>query len=191
MPKIKLIIFDVDGTLAEQFSLELLPGVRLFFDLLFRNDCPDTPRAAIATNQGGVGMRYWMEKAGFGRPHEFPTDEEINERMKELVAKIGHGRIIPVYASYRFRTKQGKWAPVPPEEMGNPSWEQEWRKPLPGMLIQAMQDAGSAPDETLFVGDREDDRSAARAAGCTFEWARDFFARPWNSCEQLEQLLEG
>ena len=190
MPKIKLIVFDVDGTLAEKYSVVLLPGVSRFFDLLIQGDCPNAPKTAIATNQGGVGMRYWMEQGGFGKPGKFPTVNQIDMRMKELVELIGRGSSIPVYASYRFQTKQGKWAPVPPEETENPNWEQEWRKPLPGMLIQAMQDAGTAPHETLFVGDREDDRGAAQSAGCAFGWANDFFARSWSSCDQLERLLE-
>ncbi len=58
MPGIKLVIFDVDGTLAEQFTLELLPGVEQFFQLLLQGGCSQAPKAAIATNQGGVGMRY-------------------------------------------------------------------------------------------------------------------------------------
>ena len=188
MPRIKLIIFDVDGTLAEQFTLDLLPGVKQFFELLSRGDCPHAPKAAIATNQGGVGMKYWMEKGGFGKPEKYPTPEEIDERMQELVKMLGGDSGLPVYVSYRFVTKQGKWVPLPPEQADNPRWQQDWRKPLPGMLLQAVQDAGVEPGETLFVGDREEDQAAAQAAGCVFVWAKDFFANPWNSCEQLEQL---
>lgn len=184
----RLIIFDVDGTLAEQFSLDLLPGVKQFFDLLFMGDCPTAPKAAIATNQGGVGMRYWMEKGGFGKPEKYPTTEEIDERMQALVKMLGGDSNLPVYVSFRYVTKQGKWAPIPAEERDNPRWEQEWRKPLPGMLLQAMEEAGKGPGETLFVGDREEDQAAAEAAGCAFQWGKDFFAKSWDSCEQFEQL---
>jgi hypothetical protein len=41
------------------------------------------------------------------------------------------------------------------------------------------------------VGDREDDRGAARSAGCAFEWAEDFFGKPWHSCKELERLPQG
>lgn len=190
MPGIKLVIFDVDGTLAEQFTLELLPGVEQFFQLLFQGGCSQAPRAAIATNQGGVGMRYWMEKGGFGRPEVYPTVDEIDQRMQSLVEKLGGSSRLPVYVSYRFATKKGKWAPVPPEQARNPRWEQEWRKPLPGMLLQAMQEATAQPHESLFVGDREEDQAAARAARCAFDWAKDFFGRSWDSCRQFEQLAD-
>jgi HAD superfamily hydrolase (TIGR01662 family) len=188
MSPIKLIIFDVDGTLAKQFTLELLPGVKQFFELLFQAGCPHTPKVAIATNQGGVGMRYWMEKGGFGKPEKYPTAEEINERMEALVDKLGGDSQLPVYASFRFVNKKGKWTPVPPEQTDNPRWELEWRKPKPGMLLQAMEEAGTRTDETLFVGDREEDQAAAQATGCAFRWAKDFFAEDWTSCEQLELL---
>jgi HAD superfamily hydrolase (TIGR01662 family) len=191
MAKIKLIVFDVDGTLAKKFTLDLLPGVRQFFELLFKGGCPHAPKAAIATNQGGVGMRHWMEVGGFGKPKTFPTHQEIDERMQALVSKLGGESKMPVYASYRLLTKQGKWTPVPVEEQDNPRWRREWRKPLPGMLLQAMKEAGTSPHETLFVGDREDDRGAAQAAGCAFEWAEDFFGKPWHSCEELERLQQG
>jgi phosphoglycolate phosphatase-like HAD superfamily hydrolase len=38
-----------------------------------------------------------------------------------------------------------------------------------------MRDCGAAPGETLFVGDTEIDREAARRAGVSFVWAWDFF----------------
>jgi D-glycero-D-manno-heptose 1,7-bisphosphate phosphatase len=70
----------------------------------------------------------------------------------------------------------------------NPRWQTDWRKPLPGMLVEAMKDAGVAPEETLFVGDREEDRQAASAAGCAFRWAKDFFQDEWRDCRQLSKL---
>jgi HAD superfamily hydrolase (TIGR01662 family) len=188
MPDIRLVIFDVDGTLAEKFTLDLLPGVKQFFDLLFNGECPDAPKAAIATNQGGVGMRYWMEKGGFGEPEKYPTREQVNERSEALMKKLGGDSRLPVYVSFRYMTKEGEWAPIPPEQEHNPRWEREWRKPLPGMLLEAMQEAGVEAEQTLFVGDREDDRVAAEAAGCTFRWAKDFFASPWKGCEEIAAI---
>jgi phosphoglycolate phosphatase-like HAD superfamily hydrolase len=62
---IKLVIFDVDGTLAEAYRLKLLSGVEDFFNLVLAGNCSESPRVALATNQGGVGMRCWMEKKGW------------------------------------------------------------------------------------------------------------------------------
>jgi phosphoglycolate phosphatase-like HAD superfamily hydrolase len=38
-----------------------------------------------------------------------------------------------------------------------------------------MQDFEVSPEETLFVGDRNEDLEAARNAGCGFIWAWQFF----------------
>lgn len=186
---IELIVFDVDGTLAVAYQLDLLPGVKGFFHLVFHSDCAVHLKIAIATNQGGVGMRYWMESSGFGKPEKYPTQSDIEDRIRGLLTAIGTDPSLPVYVSYRYRTRKGSLAPVPPEESENPRWSSEWRKPLPGMLLQAMTDAGVSPQETLFVGDSQDDQGAAKAAGCHFQWARDFFDKEWSRCADLEALL--
>jgi len=49
------------------------------------------------------------------------------------------------------------------------------KKPAPAMLLELMDTFGISPDETLFVGDAETDREAAKRAGCRFAWAEDFF----------------
>jgi HAD superfamily hydrolase (TIGR01662 family) len=185
---IELVIFDVDGTLAGKFTLELLPGVRDFFRLVYSEDCPDSPKVAIATNQGGVGMRYWMEKKGFGNPEKYPTPQEIDERMAGLLDLLDADGV-PVYVSYRFRDKKGTWTPVPAGMEEHDRWQQDWRKPLPGMLLQAMQDCGVPPERTMYVGDREDDQGAAQAAGCHFSWVQDFFNRSWEDCSSLTEAL--
>lgn len=186
---IRLIIFDVDGTLAVKYTLNLLPGVAEFFELALDEDCAPGLRLAIATNQGGVGMRYWMETGNFGRPKRYPTLSQIERRMAGLMKKLGSEHI-PVYVSFRYQDKEGQWAPVPPGEEANPRWSATWRKPEPGMLLQAMLDAGVSAEETLFVGDSPDDHGAARAAGCLFIGAEAFFSRDWSNCETLVNLLD-
>lgn len=187
--KTKLVIFDVDGTLAETYTLNLLPRVQDFFRLVFQAGCPNSPRVAIATNQGGVGMRYWMETGKFGDPEKYPTEQSVEQRLRDLVSALGGNQDLPVYVAYSYRSKEGDWAPVPPGKEELPRWSQAWRKPGPGMLLQAMQDAGAEPDETLFVGDSPDDQAAAQAAGCRFEWAGAFFSQAWEDCASFESSL--
>jgi histidinol phosphatase-like enzyme len=50
------------------------------------------------------------------------------------------------------------------------------RKPAPGLLSEAMGFHGVGPAETLFVGDAEVDREAARRAGVAFLEVRDLLA---------------
>ena len=189
---IDLIIFDLDGTLAKIYTLNLLPGVAAFFRQVYQGSCARRPKLAVATNQGGVGIRYGLEHGYSGRPGSYPSEAEIEERLQGLLALVGGGEIqptdLPVYVSYRYQNRKGQWTPVPPEKAQDPRWSSEWRKPSPGMLLQAMQDAGVGPVQTLFVGDSPDDENAARAAACHFTWAAEFFARDWSTCQSIEEI---
>lgn len=45
------------------------------------------------------------------------------------------------------------------------------------MLFNIMSLFNVAPTETLYVGDLDSDRAAARNAGCLFILAKDFFSK--------------
>jgi len=171
----KLILLDIDGTITEKWTSELLDGVAEWFG---DNKVP----VALVTNQGGVGLNYWMVKDGFGSPEKFPTEDEVVGRVIFIARKID----ARAYAAFAFQSKKGNWSPVPGGHEGvntyepgghRSSWERDWRKPNPGMLLQAMADAGVTPADTLMVGDTESDRQAAENAGCAFAWADEFFGR--------------
>ena len=183
---INLIIFDLDGTLVKTHTPSLLPGVLDFFhQVLQHNEAAGSPpHLAIATNQGGVGFRYWIERDHFGIPLLYPTQKSVEKRLQSVVSALGGNEItLPVYVCYAYVNRQGEWSPTPPGKETDPRWQPGWRKPRPGMLIQAMQDRGVSAAETLYVGDRDEDKGAARAAGCQFSDARDFFNRDWNGLE--------
>jgi phosphoglycolate phosphatase-like HAD superfamily hydrolase len=201
---IRLLIFDVDGTLAEKFRLRLLPGVAEFFRLLKDPGCDSVPRLAIATNQGGVGLRYWLENGKGGNPRGYPTVRSVEERMRRLVEQLGCPDIA-VYTSFRYQDRSGAWSPIPPGAESDPRWRRDWRKPAPGMLLAAMQaavvspasvdpnatvtpDGTIDPDATLFVGDSDDDRAAAQAAGVRFLPAAEFFSCQWQSCREIVEF---
>ena len=82
-----------------------------------------------------------------------------------------------LYVCYAYENKQGKVGPVPEGQQGKPIWSITNRKPQPGMLIRAMNDAGALPKHTVMVGDRDDDAMAAQRAGCGFIHADEFFGR--------------
>ena len=171
---ITLTLFDLDGTLAHRDTGELLAGVARHFTLR------PPARWAIVTNQGGVGLRRWMEDNGFGEPDRYPTAEDIDTRIAAVIAAIGK-QPIGVYACYAYQTQKGEWAPAPATATDDPRWRHDWRKPSPGMLLQAMTDAGvTDPANVLMVGDSDADQQAAEAAGMQFRWADEYFERVYS-----------
>lgn len=171
MKAYKLYLFDLDGTLAGFDSNDLLPGVKAWFETK-PSDC----EIALCTNQGGVGLRHWMESGGFGNPEELPDEQSVWARISRIKGLLG--RQMAVYVCFAYRSKSsGKWAPTPIDCDGLPQWDQRSRKPEPGMLDRAMRDVKIEPCEALMIGDGDEDRIAAHLAGCDFMWAHDFFGR--------------
>lgn len=170
---LKLIISDADGTIIDRDSGRWLPGVEGFLSLLRR--ARNRPALAIATNQGGVGCRVAFD--GFGQPERYPTEAEALARYEALARQAG----ARLYLCFAYQAKSGAWSPAPDGTRHPDYWRRDWRKPAPGMLLRAMRDAGVAPADTLMIGDRPEDREAAEAAGCYFQWAQKFFARGWEA----------
>lgn len=168
----KLFIFDVDDTVAARYTTDILPGVREWFAKI---DWAST-RIAFATNQGGVGLRYWMESQGFGDPSQYPTEGDVLSRLDQIEQELvppTHELQSEIYAAFAYQSKAGNWSPAPDNR---PCWSREWRKPNAGMLRQAMADAGVLAADTVFVGNGDEDRQAAQAAGIEFVEAKEFFS---------------
>jgi histidinol phosphatase-like enzyme len=175
LENIKLLIFDVDGTIAPLYEPQLYPQAAEFFRLwgAARADGRSVPAIALATNQGGPAMRYWMESEGFGSPSSYPTLAQVQARLDVVVAQIPPPARL--YVAYAYQSSKGVWSPTPPEWAGDPAWSRQWRKPNPGMLLQAAADHGVGETAVLFVGDTETDEQAAAAAGCAFVTAEAFW----------------
>lgn len=174
----QLMVFDVDGTIANRSEDRLLPEAEDFFDLLRQwSAVADLPKLALATNQGGVALRLWMEDGGWGEPEKYPSLEAVQARLRTIQQQIPLPTIL--YTAYAYQTQKTKeWAPVPIQFVGQPEWSRAWRKPNGGMIKQAMLDCGvEYPQKVLFVGDRPEDREAAVAAGVDFIWAKQFWAQ--------------
>ncbi len=166
-----LFIFDLDGTLTEYKTGKLLDGVESYFQ-------SHDPRIklAIASNQGGVGLRYWMIVKGFGNPANYPTTHDVELSIENVQKQLGV--TFDVYTSFMYQSKKGEWSPIPENGLTDPRWLHAWRKPRNGMLLEAMKNAGVAADRTLMIGDWDEDREAANYAGCFFVYAHQFFSRP-------------
>ncbi len=158
----KLCIFDVDGTLVETKSgatfrktaddWKWLPHRLIKLHSLYEQGA----RVAIASNQGGVAFGYMQEK---------DIVAEITRMCQEARIPLGGINIC---------------CNMPTAPLEQYRYDDPRRKPAPGMLREAMQTFDAKPEETLMVGDREEDMFAAKAAGCHFEWAKYFFGDdPW------------
>ena len=177
-----LLCLDVDGTIVESNqSSVLLPATAHFLSQLDSNKV----KVALVTNQGGVGLRHWMTTNSFGDPASLPTQEEVEKRISTIVEKIKNvfSGDLKVFMAFRYQSKGGdgkqpRWGPVPFKSKDDPRWQQDWRKPGPGMINAAMKWASLSlfhKAKVLMVGDMDADEGAARAAGVAFKRAPEFF----------------
>lgn len=174
---VDLFIFDVDGTLCDRDARALRPGT--FTKLAIMANTYPNAQFAIASNQGGVGLRRWMEMGDFGAPELYPTQDEVEERLIDIArhVEIATRRRCRTYVSFAYITRAGKLAPKPPDvDETDERWFYAFRKPNTGMIEAAIRDAGVADGNILMIGDRQEDHDAAQGAGISFAWAAIFFA---------------
>jgi len=144
------IFLDRDGTLvpddanagvAARVTLVegVAPSLRRLRDAGFR--------LVVATNQGGVAR---------GRFGENDVDA-VHSRLSELLdQQTGLKRTIESFYYCPFHPKG-----IVPEY----TREHPWRKPRPGMLLQAAQDMELELERSWLIGDSPRDVAAGRAAG--------------------------
>lgn len=134
-------VINVDhGYVHAAEAFEFIPGI---FDLV-RTANELAYCVVVVTNQAGIGRGYYTEEQ-FGALTGWMTGE---------FARRG-ARIDAVY-----------FCPFHPEHgVGEYRRESEFRKPGPGMLLQAMRELDLDPAGSLMVGDKASDIQAARAAG--------------------------
>jgi D-glycero-D-manno-heptose 1,7-bisphosphate phosphatase len=98
----------------------------------------------VVTNQAGIGRGYYSEAQFYA----------ITDWMKTKFAEHG-AQIDAVY-----------FCPYHPEHgIGKYRCESEFRKPAPGMLLQAQRELNIDLSSSIFVGDKASDIQAGRAAG--------------------------
>ena len=167
---VKLAIFDIDGTLTE-IKPEVLarhPDMVTPNHLGEQQPMPGVVerlaelrhkgvKFALATNRGGVAWGY--------------SSLEESQGVAQEAAELCGIPDAPIYLCPYHAKARG------PKAVAEYAVDHECRKPNPGMLFQAMEDAGVSPQETIYVGDMDTDKEAAENAGVMFYWAEDFFKR--------------
>lgn len=155
-PTATLYIFDADGTLRwttvpgqpcpnRPGEWRLMPNVREILSHMPWG--PDGPFLGVASNQGGVALGYLTQEMAY---------QLIEATLVEAIGCVPPRTIIDICV-------------CPPD---TPC---ACRKPNPGMLLRIMRALHVDAADTLFIGDLETDREAARRAGVAFMWAHEFF----------------
>lgn len=98
----------------------------------------------VVTNQAGIGRGYYSES-------QF---HELSQWMRSRFAEHG-GQIDGVYFC-PYHSEHG---------IGEYRRESEFRKPAPGMLLQAQSELGIDMEQSILIGDKLSDMAAGRAAG--------------------------
>lgn len=179
MPKIKTVLFDLDGTLAD--TAPDLAGA-LNYVLKSHNYEPlpyETIRPFVS--HGGVALTT----LGFGKAHpEFDTlykellahyqanianETKLFEGMHELLLELEKNNM-----NWGVVTNKPAWLTEPLMEALNLSSRAaaivsgdtlEQRKPHPAPILHACEQAGSDASECIYIGDAERDIEAGNRAG--------------------------
>ncbi len=115
---------------------------------------PGVAHAIAQANAFEIPVIVITNQAGIARGKYGPVDlAAVGQRIDQL---LGSARIDATYH-----------CPHHPEgTVEELRIECECRKPRPGMLLQAAAEHGLDLGNSIFVGDKDSDLSAARAAGC-------------------------
>lgn len=146
-PRARGLILDRDGIINIDthylWRIEECVFVEGIFPLLQRFSA-DGYRLAIATNQSGIARGYFTE-ADF-------------DRLMAWMRREFSGRGITFDAIYHCPYH-------PTEGIGAYRRDSDFRKPKPGMFLQAIAELGLDPPTSWAIGDSEHDMVAAQVAG--------------------------
>ncbi|MCK5386072.1 MAG: HAD-IA family hydrolase [Gammaproteobacteria bacterium] len=179
MSKIKTVLFDLDGTLADT-APDLANALN---HVLKIHNCDLLPYETIRPIVSHGGMA--LIKLGFGKEHpEFDTlyqellqhyqNNIANETvlfpgMNELLLELENKNI-----NWGVVTNKPSWLTEPLLDALNLTSRAvaivsgdtlEQRKPHPAPILHACEQAGSEPTECIYIGDAERDIEASNRAG--------------------------
>ncbi len=133
-----------DGDLGDPDAVELLPGAA---DAMRRlRDAGYT--LVVVTNQGGVARGKYDEAAVHA------THARLEQVLRE---RTGLPAVVDAFYFCPFH---------PEGTVERYRREHPWRKPAPGMLLQAAREHALELPASWMVGDQERDAQAGAAAGC-------------------------
>jgi D-glycero-D-manno-heptose 1,7-bisphosphate phosphatase len=133
-----------DGDLGDPEQVRLVDGV---------------PAGLKALRQAGFHLVVVTNQAGVARGRFSEEDvDAVNQRIALLADR--HARSVGLIDRFYYCPYHPE-AQVPEYKRDHP-----WRKPNPGMILQAARDMQLDLGESWMIGDQERDVLAGRAAGC-------------------------
>ena len=133
-----------DGDLGDPEGVALLPGAAGAMRALHHAGYA----LVVVTNQGGVARGKYDEAAVHA----------THERLEQVLRReTGLGRVVDAFYFCPFH---------PEGTVERYRREHPWRKPAPGMLLEAAREHGLDLATSWMVGDQERDAQAGAAAGC-------------------------
>lgn len=184
---LRLVIFDVDGTLVDSQG-DILAAMARAFEAIGR---PVPDRAAVL---GIVGLSLDVAMQRLAPDASRFDHDRLVEGYKEayvaLRAEVGAAQSSPLYpgaigALDRLRaqphtllgvatgkSKRGLDKLLEAHQLGSYFVTQQVAdfhpsKPHPSMILTAMEETGVEPDQTIMIGDTSFDMEMARSAGVT------------------------
>jgi D-glycero-D-manno-heptose 1,7-bisphosphate phosphatase len=162
-------VINVDcGYVHRIEQIEFVPGI---FELA-RFAAQMAWPIVIVTNQAGIGRGLYRE-ADYQAVNQWICDRFSRERAP--IAKAYH-------------------CPFHPDGIGEYRLDHPWRKPKPGMILQAAADLNLDITNSVMIGDRTSDVEAAAAAGISnrflFSPIRQHLESPAVSHTAVASLLE-
>ena len=136
-------IIDNDGYLGDPSKVKLLPSAATALTAIRALGY----RLIVVSNQSGVARGMFSEDSVKA------VNDEMSRQLKEKAGAY-------IDASY--------YCPFHPEaKVAEYRADHQWRKPKPGMILQAAADFGLELSQCWMIGDMARDITAAASAGCT------------------------
>ncbi|MBM1558712.1 HAD-IA family hydrolase [Sulfitobacter mediterraneus] len=182
---LKLVLFDVDGTLVDSQGdivaamtrafaavdaplperAKLLSIVGLSLDVAMPTLAPDQTEAALQKMIESYKTAYMELRAQVGVAQSSPLYPGAMDALRSLQAVPEFLLGIATGKSRRGLDKLIEGHALDGLFMTQQVADFHPSKPHPSMILQAMQDAGVEPADTVMVGDTSFDMEMARAAG--------------------------
>lgn len=161
-------IFDIDGTLTRITDEALANNPRLVTpnSLGEQEAIPGVTEKLATLKQAGVKIALATNRGGVA--WGFVSLEMTEKIVREAAELCGIPDAPTYFCPYHSKARG-------PRAIPELAIAHECRKPMPGMLIQAMKESGFRPKDTVYVGDGGADFGAAQAANVQFYWANEYF----------------